>query len=439
MFKFKVIELTKNNILLYLNDLEKLIKPSTEKEDNYEDLKKLRTQIFSNVEDKDNSIIVAIDEKNNVLAASIIEQGQSLVEKNDTIRYLTYGDKYQKYLKQTYSADYEYEKDMLDAYKLKIQAFRYAKDIILKEHPEFNGNIMAFFYHDLENRSSSILRKKLREYMFSYVKTQSKENPKLMENYEKFYWITAEHIAKQMKKSKYKSKYIEIEEYEKLMKVEKYEYKRMIQKMQYIVYDKSGKNLIDYYNMNSSNTLSINTFIANLGVNGNSISPILVFEGLKKHICKFFKNKNNKEIYIINNDKEDNNSISNFFELKDKICIKRIYGTSKEIDVTKIGREDYAKYLIDKQNKLVLSYSYDPYKKEIATKRTIKKKSHIKNNNIQINHSSENVMPTKKTYIGPNLKKIIEENILYSQIDSLNRMRQKYGMIFNKSEIDFEI
>ena len=122
MKNYKIIELTKDNKLKYLEqiaELEIMVLENMQKQGKIGQLFITGKQdIEQYVESDENTVIVAVNEQEQVVSAAYITQGQKPFTYNDITKYFKYGEKYNSYIKNNYSSEFEYKKDMLDAYKL---------------------------------------------------------------------------------------------------------------------------------------------------------------------------------------------------------------------------------------------------------------------------------------------------------------------------------
>lgn len=127
----KIVELTKDNEDKYLQqtaDLEQKVLHSMEANGQVGQLFITgKDDISEYAHSKENTVLLAVDDNDKVLAASYITQGQKPFTYNDITKYFKYGEKYQEYVKSLYRTEKDFEKDMLTTYKIKIEAFKYAK------------------------------------------------------------------------------------------------------------------------------------------------------------------------------------------------------------------------------------------------------------------------------------------------------------------------
>ena len=150
------------------------------------------------IHSKENTVLVSVNDNDNVEAATYITQGQSLFTYNDITKYFKVSDEYKKYVKSKYKSESEYKKAALEAYKLKMEAYAYARAKILNEFPQYT-NISEFLQRELNSESKfdekSQLREKINAYMFEYIENVSKSgNHEAIDMYEQFYFMTFSEI-----------------------------------------------------------------------------------------------------------------------------------------------------------------------------------------------------------------------------------------------------
>jgi hypothetical protein len=211
LLECQIVEVTKDNEQLYLKQIAGLELKVLERMEEEGKSGQLfitgEEDISSYIHSKENTVMVAVDANGTVVSAVYITQGQKPFTYNDITKYFKYGDEYQKYVKSKYVSENHYKNQMLDIYKVKLEAFEYAKKRVLEEYPQFNGDIEAFLQHELnapENgfHEKSVLREKLNQYMSEYIEEKDKSNAGLKKLYEEFYWITLEDISREFKKNK---------------------------------------------------------------------------------------------------------------------------------------------------------------------------------------------------------------------------------------------
>ena len=208
MANLKIKELTKENEKKYLDkvaELEKIVLAAMEKDGKIGQLFITgKEDISEYVHSKQNTVMIAVDSNENVQSATYITQGQKAFTYNDITKYFKYGEGYKKYVKSLYANENEYKNDMLEVYKVKLKAYKYAKGKILNEHPEFSNDILSFLEHELKEENNhfhekSILREDFNKYMSEYIENMQESSIK--EKYEKFYWTNAEDISKEFGKT----------------------------------------------------------------------------------------------------------------------------------------------------------------------------------------------------------------------------------------------
>ena len=382
MVNLKIKELTKENEKKYLDkvaQLEKIVLAAMEKDGKIGQLFITgKEDISEYVHSKQNTVMIAVDSDENVQSATYITQGQKPFTYNDITKYFKYGDGYKKYVKSLYANENEYKNDMLEVYKLKLKAYKYAREKILNEHPEFSNDILSFLEHELKEKNNhfhekSILREDFNKYMSEYVENIQKSSIK--EKYERFYWTNAEDIAKEFGKTIdiNKIKNNDIKEYEKSMKIhEEYEYNKILQNSKIIIHEKPEFEIEKYYKANTQNAVEIDTYITNPHARHAGLARILVYEGIKKQMKKHFNNDDSKEIYLCSTLHRENLSskyVSEFFGLKDSLYVKRRDGRDREVHICKIERKNVDEYLNKIQDKLIVLYNYNPENKHISQER----------------------------------------------------------------------
>ena len=151
----RIVELTKDNEEKYLDQIVSLEQMSLEvmKQEGREGqlFDTGREGISEYVHSKENSVFVAVDEKGNVEATTYITQGQKPFTYNDITKYFKYGEKYKEYVKSKYPNEQEYKKDLREIYIIKIQAFEYAKKMILQEYNAKNTQKQTTLYEYLKS------------------------------------------------------------------------------------------------------------------------------------------------------------------------------------------------------------------------------------------------------------------------------------------------
>ena len=116
--KYKILELTKDNERSYLEqvaNLEQVVLANMEERGQKGQLFPTGAEDISTyIHSKENTVLVAVDEQGNVIAATYITQGQNAFIYNDITKYFKYGDKYDEYVKGLYPSELEYKRDMLE-------------------------------------------------------------------------------------------------------------------------------------------------------------------------------------------------------------------------------------------------------------------------------------------------------------------------------------
>lgn len=430
----KVVELTKENEKKYLEqivNLEQITLETMKKEGREGQLFATgREDISEYVHSNENSVIVAINNKGLVEAATYITQGQRPFTYNDITKYFKYGEDYKEYVKSQYENNQEYKKDMLQAYQIKIKAFEYAKRKLLLEHPEQKG-IKEWLTAEMEENDfheKSELRDKINQYMSEYVMKNYDET--IQKKFEQFYWTNANDISKEFRKE-IKSPDPQIQEYEKFLQLE---YEEILKHGKLKIYEKPEFDTKKYYSANTKNAIELDTYITMPRDRNSGLARIIVYEGIKKHMEKHFQNPNNSEIFLCSTLHRDNlpsKYVSEFFGLKDSLYVNRRKGRDREVHISRIPREDAMEYLTSMSDKLAVLYGYNPNNKHIseATKKRVLEEQ------LQYEENEHNRLIKAKTinkeFSGSNVK-FIESKLrkikrLKKQLQSLQEKNEKEG------------
>ena len=376
--KLKILELTKENSSEYIDDvamLEKKVLETMEKEGKIGQLFITgKEDILEYVKSEENTVMIGVDEKNRVQSAVYITQGQKPFTYNDITKYFKVGEEYKKYIKSQYSENSKYQKDMLETYKNKIKAYKYAKDRIIKEHPEYE-NIEEFLKGELQENGfheKSILREKWNQYMAEYILQNGTKQEQ--ENYEKFFWINANDISKEMDRNINANNFNkDVGEYENWLKNQK-EYENILENATLKIYEEPTFSVKKYFTANTKNSIEIDTYLTSPDKRHSGTARILVYEGIKKHINKFFENTENKEIFLCSTLHRENLSskyVSEFFGLKDSLFVNRRQGRDREVHICRIDKNEAKQYLDKTENKLAVLYGYNPRNKNISLEEQI--------------------------------------------------------------------
>lgn len=364
----KVVELTKENEEKYLNqvaELEQVVLESMKKEGREGQLFATgKEDISGYVQSKENTVMVAVNEDDEVEAATYVTQGQKPFTYNDITKYFKYGDKYKTHIKTQYPEKNAYKKDLLDTYQLKLKAYQYARDKILSEHPEVES-INQYLEQEMQANGfheKSELREMVNQYMSEYIETLDKRT---QENYERFYWITTEDIEMEFDR-KIKSPSQDIQEYEQFIQKE---YETIIKRGKLKIYEQPEFKEEQYYSANTGNSIELDTYITSPQNRNSGIARIIVYEGIKKHMEEYFKNPDNSEIFLCSTLHRDNLSskyVSEFFGLTDSLYVNRRQGRDREVHMCRIPREKAMEYLVSMSDKLAVLYGYNPNQKHIT-------------------------------------------------------------------------
>lgn len=325
----------------------------------------------------ENTVMIAINEANQVTAAVYITQGQKPFTYNDITKYFKVGDTYQEYVKSQYDP-MTFKKTALDAYAKKMEAYRYAKEKLLQEFPQYS-TIEEFLQNEISSANQfdekSILREKLNSYMSEFILNEQKEtgNKNLVAEYERFYWMTAEQVGNLYGKNLnvLALKNQAIGEYEKLVEAQQ-EHQEILKKGSLQIHEKPAFSQEKYFTANTSNSIEIDTYITDPNQRHVGLARALVFEGVKKHIHEFFSNSSEKEIFLCSTLHRENLSskyVSEFFGLKDNLFVKRRSGRDREVHITRVEQENAEQYVKEMEEKLAVLYGYHAEKCKVSDER----------------------------------------------------------------------
>lgn len=357
----RIIELTKDNEKDFLDqvaNLENKVMDNMEKRGQVGQLFPTGKEDISVYAHSDeNTVLMAVNGKNNVIAASYITQGQKPYTYNDITKYFKYGDKYNKYVRSTYASENEYKRDLINTYKIKIDAYKYAKTKIGEDFPEYNGDMMAFLNHELNEKNNgyhekSKLRESLNAYMSDYIEKCEKEFPGIKENYEKFYWITAKDVMQIFAKDNVAPK-----------DKDQLEYQTLLEKGKLEIYEEPNFDITKYYDAKTSNAIELDTYITDPEDRTEGLARMLVLEGIEKHMNRHFANKDNSEIFLCSTLHRNNLSskyVSEFFGLTDSLYVKRRDGRNREVHICRVDRGDYKNYLDFQRKRIAVLYGDNP-------------------------------------------------------------------------------
>ncbi len=342
-------------------------------------------------------VMVAVNENGKVVSATYITQGQKPFTYNDITKYFKYGNEYIKYIKSKYSSPDLYKKDMFNTYKVKIEAFSYAKKILLTEFNQYNGDIIAFLQHELDEQDNgfhekSILRDKLNQYMSDYIEQLEKTQPGVKKLYEQFYWTTLKDIEKEFQND---LKDMNITDTIK-------EYEKILDKSKLKIHEIPSFDQSIYYSANTENSIEIDSYITDTENRNNGLARIIVYECLKKKIIEQFEKQEQREIFLCSTLHRENVSskyVSEFFGLRDNLFVRRRYNIDREVHICKISIENYKEYIKDMEEKLAVLYKYNPNKISILIK---------KNNEILQEQMDYEIAEINRLMLKENSKNIIE-------------------------------
>lgn len=442
MFKFKILEVTKENENEYIDKIATLEEKVLQDMESKGKIGQLfitgKEDILEYVNSKDNSVLIALDENNNVRAATYITQNQMPFTYNDITKYFKYGDDYKKYVKSLYKSNEEYQRDMLLAYGIKLKAYKYGANRILKEYPQYN-TIIDFLENELNDKQNkfhekSVLRELINKYMSEYIQENLPEYKQL---YERFYWTNAKDIQDETNKTIdiNNLKNTDVKEYEEFINGEKSkEHTQILEKGKLRVYY-GCKNMQNYYTANTENAVEIDTYITDPENRQYGLARALVFEGIKKHIQRHFSNPNNSEIFLCSTLHKNNLSskyVSEFFGLKDTIFVNRRKDRDREVHICKISKEDSKQYLEHISKKIAVLYGYNPEKKAIT------RQEEMEILQEQLQYEKEELTRLKRVKKKKGKKFKAQKGILKDKQNKIKKIKSKIKNIKKEEEKNYE-
>lgn len=356
MGNLRIFEVTKENKTQYLEQIalleQKVLKDMEAKGKIGQLFITGKEDIEQYIDSNDNTVVVAVNENNSVIASAYITQNQMPFTYNDITKYFKYGDQYNEYVKSLYESKEKYQLDMLKSYELKMKAYKYAADKILVQYPQYKG-ISEFLQHELDDKQNkfhekSELRELINRYMVEYVENNFPESKEL---YQRFYWITVEDIQSEFGKQ-INRKSSECDEFTDIVK------KGGLQ-----IYNQPQFDIKKYYTANTENSVEIDTYITDPENRQFGLARMLVFEGIKKHIERNFSKPDCEEVFLCSTLHKNNFSskyVSEFFGLKDSLSVKRRQGRNRQVHICKVEKENAEQYLEHMEKKLAVLYGYNP-------------------------------------------------------------------------------
>lgn len=409
MKDIKTLEVTKENEERYLqkiSDLEEKVLANMERQGRIGQLFITgKEDISIYIHSENDTVMVAVDENDRVIATTYITQGQKMFSYNDITKYFKVSKEYDEYVRNQYKSEMDYKQDVLKAYEIKMKAYLYAKQKIMQEFPEYK-DILEFLESEKQSDGKfdekSVLREKLISYMSEYIDNEEVKNQEnLSELYERFFWMTAKDVSKIIY-GENKERIVlnkEVIECENVLALQR-EHEEILQNCKLKIYEKPQFEQQKYFTANTKNSIELDTYITNPENRNQGLARILVFEGIKKHIKKLQDREKINELFLCSTLHRNNVSskyVSEFFELKDSLYVNRRQGRDREVHITKINVKDIEKYMQRIQEKLAILHGYkkdeikvsNERKKEILTEQLQYEKEEFKRLN-KIRHSSQN-------------------------------------------------
>lgn len=443
MKDIKTIEVTKENEDRYLqkiSDLEEVVLSNMEKQGKIGQLFITGKQDISEyVHSDDNTVMVAVDDKDSVIAATYITQGQKEFTYNDITKYFKISPEYEKYIKSQYPNEMSYKKDVLEAYEIKMKAYKYAREKVLQEFLDYS-NIREFLKSELASEGQfdekSVLREKLISYMSEYIDNrEATEQKGALKQYERFFWMTAEDVAKIIHGEDAANRILnsDIIESEDILQLEQ-EHQQILENSRLKIHEEPEFEQQKYFEANPQNSIEIDTYITDPNNRSYGLARELVFEGIKTQLLKAEESIDSEDIFLCSTLHRDNLSskyVSEFFGLRDSLFVNRRKGRDREVHITRIKSKDIKGYLKDIQEKLAVLYGY---KRETVPVSTERKQEIIKE---QIQYEKAEFKRLNKIRHSTSRYKGIVKN-MESKVDKIERLKKKMSVLSSKKmdEID---
>ena len=296
----------------------------------------------------------------------------------------------------------------------------------MSEHSEFK-DFSDFINHELaENgfHEKSELRENINQYMSQYIAEHFSKD--IQDKYEKFYWINANDIAEYFGRD-ISNPSADVKDYEKYISTE---YNDFLKNGPLTIYEDPTFDISKYYSANTSNSIELDTYITSPDSRSSGIARIIVFEGIKKHIQKYFLNPENHEIYLCSTLHRDNLSskyVSEFFGLRDSLYVNRRQHRDREVHICKIPREQSYEYISNMYDKLAVLYGYNPSDKHISDDT----KKDILQEQLEYERNEFNRLSRAKT---------LDKNFKAINLKFIDSKYRKINNLFNRlSEVNHEI
>ena len=372
----------------------------------------------------ENYVFAAVDDQTDDVAAAVyITQGQKPYTYNDLTKYFKFGEKYKAFVRNQYSTREDYLSAMTDAYVKKIHAYIYAKNKILQEHSESKIFKALVDKERIENgfHEKSKIRELLNKYMSQYI--ISHNNGQYPKEYEYFFWTTLKDIEEEAGMSFHtdKPEYQEIQD-------DILECDKVISLQKFRIHEPPKFDTEKYYDSNTFNTVELDTYIANPNRRSSGMARIIVYEGIRKALDKFFTNTDNKEIFLCSTLHRENVSskyVSEFFGLTDSFFLERRQGIDREVHFTSITREQYKPYIEELGKRLAVFYGYNPTRLQISDEERIRITEDQFKYDLTELKNLEKLHPNKGSYL---------DKRLTGKRDKINRLKQLLENLIKKQK-----
>ena len=365
---YKIFEINEN----HSTDIQKHFAKKIEDLENYVS-KKLYEQgkgdiffttgyddIFDYMKDKYVTVMACQNEKEEVIAASYITQGQGLYTYNDLSKYFKFNEEYKEYAKSKYDPK-ELCSIQYETYMKKIEGYKYAKELIAKE---LNVTDLVGHCKTEKEKGTFDEKNKVREKLNRYIYNYFRDNPNDRIGFtelDRFYLLKFSdlqncednEIRTKCEKESEENKKL-YEEYDELLDLFDLN-SAILPDENDFVYLKP-ENFKQYFDANPFNTIELDTYMVHPEYRKKGLAKIVTFEGLKIQLKKLLAKKPKlEEIFISATIHQNNNPskrVSISFGKFDVLYVKRRTGINREVYFCKILVKDLDEFIKKNEEKI---------------------------------------------------------------------------------------
>ena len=300
--------------------------------------------------------MVCQNEKEEIISASYITQGQGLYTYNDLSKYFKFNKEYIEYGKSKYKPN-ELCSIQYETYMKKIKGYKYAKGLISKElHiTDLVGHCRAEREKGTFDEKNKV-REKVNRYIYNYFRDNTKDEDRIgLKELERFYLLKSSDLQN-CEDREIASKCEEATEEEKKLYKEYDELIDLFDLNDAILPDEKDfvyikpKDFNKFFDANPFNTIELDTYMTHPDHGKKGLAKIVTFEGLKIQMKKLLKKRPYlEEIFISATIHQDNNPskrVTQFFgnDKFDVLYVKRRTGINREVYFYKIPRKNLEEF-----------------------------------------------------------------------------------------------